>query len=145
MSDFFKETYEDAFNLLCGELLGEGIHRKVFACRIRRDLVVKVEDDTKVNRSFANAFESRFWGDYQHAPAVAKWLAPVEYMSPDGRILLQTRAEPIPWDFHLPDKLPGFLTDVKRENFGLIEGRLVCLDYSSTVLDAGTRLKKAYW
>lgn len=25
------ECFEDAFNLLCGALLGEGVHRKVFA------------------------------------------------------------------------------------------------------------------
>ena len=43
-------TYEDAFNLLCGKLLGEGIHRKVFECRLRDDLVVKVEPARRPSR-----------------------------------------------------------------------------------------------
>ena len=55
-------VYEDAFNMLCGDLLGEGIHRKVFECKIRPDLVVKVESDT-TSRYFANVLEMKFWCD----------------------------------------------------------------------------------
>ncbi|MBG6194786.1 hypothetical protein IWQ52_002300 [Labrenzia sp. EL_159] len=54
-------------------------------------------------------------------------------------------ADPVPASFELPDKLPTFLTDIKRENFGLFDGRLVCIDYATTIMDASTRLKKADW
>ena len=137
-------TFEDAFNLLCGKLLGEGIHRKVFECRIRPDLVVKVEHDTDW-RYFANVLEMRFWDDHQYFDKVAQWLAPCEYMSPDGRILLQRRTLPIVDSSALPAQLPAFLSDVKVDNFGILDGRLVCVDYAMTIPNPSTRLKKVDW
>lgn len=136
-------TFEDAFNLLCGKLIGEGIHRKVYECRIRPDLVVKVENDDY--RYFANVLEDKFWADNQHYAKVARWLAPCEYLSPDGRILLQRRADPIGRGTKLPDKLPAFLTDVKRSNFGLLNGKLVCVDYAMVLQNPSVRERKADW
>lgn len=137
-------TYEDAFNLLCGKLLGEGIHRKVFECRLRDDLVVKVEAETDW-RYFANVLEMRFWNDHEHYKKVADWLAPCEYLSPDGRILLQRRVSPIIERSVLPEQVPAFLSDLKPENFGMLDGRLVCLDYALTIPNPSTRLKKVDW
>ena len=137
-------THEEAFNLLCDKMIGEGIHRKVFSCRIRDDLVVKVETDNDW-REFANAQEMKFWCDNQYAKDVAKWLAPCEYMSPDGRIMLQKRTQPLRDSDKLPDKLPGFLTDVKRDNFGFLNGKLVCHDYAITINTPSLRLKRADW
>lgn len=115
-------TYEDAFNLLCGKLLGEGIHRKVFECRLRDDLVVKVESEENW-RYFPNVLEMRFWNDHEHYKKVADWLAPCEYMSPDGRILLQRKASPIVDRSALPEQVPAFLSDLKPENFGMLDER----------------------
>lgn len=134
-------AFEDAFNLLCGDKLGEGIHRTVFACRLRPDLVVKVETSGEW-RYFANVQEMKFWNDHEHREAVAKWLAPCEYLSPDGRILLQQRVEPLRATDAMPDKLPAFLTDIKRDNFGLLGGRLVCTDYAMTIPNPNLRLRK---
>lgn len=72
--------------MVCGEKLGEGIHRTVYACKIKPELVVKVETDDM--RYFANVLEMRFWNDHEHYSKVADWLAPCEYLSPDGRILM---------------------------------------------------------
>lgn len=146
MGEFRTATYEDAFNLLCGKQLGEGIHRKVFECRLRDDLVVKVEDDGEnFWRFFANAHEMRFWNDHRDYQPVAKWLAPCRYLSPDGRILLQDRCESITRAYELPEKMPSFLTDFKRENFGWLGGNLVCLDYATAIPNPNIRLKKAHW
>ena len=139
-----KPTFEDAFNLLCGKLLGEGIHRKVFECRLRPDLVVKVESETNW-RYFANVLEMQFWSDHQYFDKVAQWLAPCDYLSPDGRILLQRRALPIVDTSALPAQLPAFLGDVKANNFGMLDGRLVCVDYAMTIPNPSTRLKKVDW
>lgn len=136
-------AYEDAFNMLCGREIGAGIHRTVFECKIRPDLVVKVEAGER--RYFANVLEMKFWDDHAHHSATAKWLSPCEYMSPDGRILLQKRADPLPSDEPLPAKLPAFLPDVKRDNFGLLDGRLVCIDYAMTIPSPSLRLKKVDW
>ncbi len=138
--------FEEAFNLLCGDVLGTGIHRKVYTCRIRPDLVVKVDlDEDKIERSFANVHEYSFWEDYKEVAGVKQWLAPCEMLSPDGRILLQKRAEPIPASYKLPAKLPAFLTDTKRSNYGLLNGKLVCVDYALVVMNPETKLRKATW
>lgn len=136
-------TFEDAFNLLCGPLLGEGIHRKVFECKLLPDLVVKVENDDY--RYFANVMEMKFWCDHEHYPRISTYLAPCTHLSPDGRILLQKRVDPIPQGFTLPTHLPSFLSDFKRENFGLLDQKLVCVDYAMTIPNPSLRLKKVDW
>lgn len=129
--------------MVCGEKLGEGIHRTVYACKIKPELVVKVETDDM--RYFANVLEMRFWNDHEHYSKVADWLAPCEYLSPDGRILMMKRAAKIPDDMKMPETIPTFLTDLKRENFGLIDGRIVCVDYAMTIPNPSTRLKQVFW
>jgi hypothetical protein len=136
-------VHEDAFNLMCGQLLGAGIHRKVFACRIDLNLVVKVEIPNDW-RSFANVKEMEFWNEYRDMPKVAKWLAPCEFLSPDGRILLQKRAQPVEAK-DLPEKMPNFLTDFKVANFGRIDGQIVCVDYAWHTLKASLRESKVVW
>lgn len=114
-------TFEDAFNLLCGEVLGHGIHRKVFACRLRDDLVVKVEDnDGSEWRRFANVLEIEFWHQFQDYDKVGRWLAPCEHLSPDGRILLQKRVSPLPLDYELPRKMPTFPDRLQTEQLRLV-------------------------
>jgi hypothetical protein len=136
-------VFEDAFNMLCGKKLGEGIHREVFECKLRPELVVKVENDTY--RYFANVQEMKFWNDHEHYAKVSQWLAPCEFLSPDGRILLQRRASALAYNETMPDKVPAFLSDFKRENYGRIDGRLVCVDYAMTIPSPNVRLKKAIW
>lgn len=137
-------SFEDAFNLLCGNKIGGGIHRTVFECRLRPDLVVKVEDSGDW-RYFANVHEMKFWSDNQYTPKIAKWLTPCEFLSPDGRVLLQRRVEPLRSTDKLPDKIPSFLTDVKRDNFGILDGNVVCFDYAMTIPSPSLRQKKVEW
>lgn len=138
-----KAAFEGAFNLLCGDLLGEGIHRKVFECRIDPTLVVKVETDEH-HRSFANVMEHKNWSENELYKPVSSWLAPVVAISPCGLVMLQKRVEPLR-ESELPEKLPAFLTDTKRANFGLYEGRVVACDYSFLITTISARLKKAEW
>lgn len=135
-------AFEDFFNLACGKLLGQGIHRKVFECRLRPDLVVKVEID-EVFRFFANVHEMTF---YNHASYDAqRWLAKPDLLSPDGRILLMERVMPVMHHSDLPTEVPEFLTDIKVENFGWVQDgdtrRLVCVDYA-LVRDRKPSMKK---
>lgn len=137
------DTYKDCFHLLCGKKLGSGIHRDVFECKLRKDLVVKVENSDL--RYFANVFESRFWDENQYYKPVSQWLAPCEFLSPDGRILLQRKASPIFDESQLPEKLPSFLTDLKMANFGMLDGRVVCVDYAMYIGRVSARMTKARW
>jgi hypothetical protein len=112
------EVYADCFNMMCGKLLGSGVSRKVFECKLRPELVVKVEEGDYPE--FANVKEMLYWGE---APDDLKqWLAPCEFLSPNGRILLQQRVSPLPLDYVMPEKMPRSLTDFKPENFGLFQG-----------------------
>lgn len=129
--------------MLCGDKIGEGIHRTVYQCRLRDDLVVKVESQEL--RFFANVMEDKFWADNLSYEKISQWLAPCEFLSPDARIMLQKRTQPIRDTDDIPDKIPSFLTDVKRENFGWLNGRLVCHDYAFVITNPSVRLKKIDW
>jgi len=138
-----ETIHEEAFNLLCGDLIGEGESRRVFECKIRPDLVVKVEEADF--RIFANVIEQKLFDDTKDIQAISKWLAPCEFLSPDGRILLQRKCDPVPSSFKLPDKVPEFLGDLKRENFGVLGKKLVCVDYGIYFSTISTKLVKAGW
>ena len=141
-----KRLFADAFNLLCyGDKIGSGSFRDVWQCRLDSKMVVKVERDDTQWRNFHNIHEAKFWSDNEHYEKVSKWLAPVEYVSPDGFILIQRKVEPIPKDYKLPEKLPAFLTDIKPSNFGLLDGKLVCIDYGLNNSNPSLKLTKANW
>jgi hypothetical protein len=131
--------FEEAFNLLCGDLLGEGIHRKVFTCKIDETLVVKLETG---HGTFSNAAEWRNWQDCSYAPKWNKWLAPCVAISPLGTVLLQKRCAPIRQTDTLPEGMPNFLTDVKAANFGWLNGLLVCHDYPQINTSLSDKLRK---
>lgn len=134
--------YEEFFNLICGELLGEGIHRKVFECRIDPTIVIKIEQD---HSTFANIREWQAWTDCQYYKPVADWLAPCVDISPNGTVMFQKRIASLSRNDKLPEQLPRFLTDVKPQNFGWLDGRIVCHDYPQMITTASTKLRKVEW
>ena len=125
------EVKEDAFNLLCGRLIGSGMTRKVFHCNIRDDVVIKVEAE-EVRSHFQNLQEWLVWNRIC-GTAFEKWFAPVIEISPNGRVLVMAKTEPL-GILELPKKMPVFLTDFKPENFGRYKGNVVCHDYGSHLL-----------
>lgn len=140
-------TFKDAFNLLCGAKLGEGISRTVFEHRLDKRYVVKVEDNPM--KVWANIKEWMFWQEYGHRDDISKWLAPCLDISENGRVLIQQRALLIQDKSEVPDTLPRFLTDVKYDNFGWIveEGcrRLVCVDYAMVYVHPSSKLQTVFW
>lgn len=57
------------------------------------------------------------------------------------------RTHPIPPGSY-PDRMPAFLTDMKRTNYGLIGKQVVCHDYGTNLLmqmGLTKRMKKADW
>jgi hypothetical protein len=149
-----SEAFEEAFNLLCGEQIGYGMSRKVFACALLPDCVVKVETD---GHRFQNVIEWETWNFVQWTPA-SRWFAACKWISPNGKVLIQERTRPAGHG-DLPEKVPVWFTDLKRDNWGMAKARnrdgspgrewLVCHDYgTSLALQEGTttkRLKKADW
>ena len=119
-------VWTDFVRLFLGKFLGSGVSREVYELAINRELVVKIERA----RGFQNVLEWRTWNDLKHTD-YAQYLAPCEAISPCGTVLLMRRARPLP-----PEKentpLPSFLSDFKHRNYGMLEGRVVCVDYGDT-------------
>jgi hypothetical protein len=146
----FTEAYEDAFSMLCGTQLGRGMSRTVFHCTLLPDCVVKVETE---HSTFQNVLEWQTWCTVQHTDH-SEWFAPCEWISPNGKVLIQRRTFPV-GPAHLPTKMPAWFTDFKVQNYGMIPrkgkqpARLVCHDYgTSLALQEGTttrRMKAPMW
>lgn len=127
MSSVNKKCFEDAFNMLCGRLMSSGSTRHVYEFALDPDrYVVKVENENP-RHAYQNVIESMVW-DLARDKNVEKWFAPVKLLSPEGRVLIQRRTTPAR-DSELPNKLPGFLSDFKPENYGMLDGKFVCHDY----------------
>ena len=66
-----KRIFEDTFNMLCGALISDaGAFRQVFECKLRPDLVAKVERNSEMP-SCANIFEQYFWDTNKDDPRIA--------------------------------------------------------------------------
>jgi len=146
VSEIFQPNLiaHDLFELLTGgDLLGRGISRHVFTYRLDDRLVIKFENED----SFQNTYEWQVW-NHVKMTALSKWFAPVERISPCGRILIQRRTKPLENDRKLPSQIPAFFTDTKIENWGLLNGKPVCHDYGyHLMLEKGMnkRMRKAEW
>lgn len=127
--------------MVAGEKLGSGIARTAYVNLLDSTKVVKIED---VSCSFQNVLEWETWQRIQHTKH-ARWFAPCFSISPCGMVLIQGRTTT---PSRYPPKVPAFLTDLKRSNYGSYKGRFVCHDYGMTLLMENgmtTRMRKASW
>lgn len=148
--EFFNSNTltRDLFGVMVGERIGYGIGREVFEIRGDSSKVIKFEASSG---SFQNIIEWETWRDILGTDQ-EKWLAPCVRISANGAILIMERTAPLPPRFKLPARVPAFLCDFKRENYGLINNRLVCHDYGTNLacrLGAGKAMrplgKKLSW
>lgn len=132
------EDTNGLFEFMAGREIGRGDHRTVYAFKPNTNLVLKYEH----NPGRCNAMEYEFFRAAIGSEA-EKWLAPVIDISPCSRWLLMARTEPV---LNYPDRIPVFLNDMNRANYGLYEGRFVCHDYGSApFFSHQTKMKKAEW
>ena len=135
----------DLYQLMCGKWLGGGIGRGVYVLGVDPSLVIKVET---VGRSFQNVTEWEVWDDLVRADTDAMdWFAPCHYISPCGTILIQARTTPLAKS-QAPKKVPAFFTDLKYQNFGMYDGRVVAHDYGFhkfVALGSKCKLQRAQW
>lgn len=126
------QQYE-AVNMLCGDSLGEGIHRLVFRQRFDDGLVVKVAKNSDGVR--ANIEEFNTWRHVEFSENASKWFAKCLDISDYGTILIQAYIPPLPSGTY---KIPTFFTDLKRDNFGITKDgeipHVVCRDYGMHLL-----------
>jgi hypothetical protein len=134
----------DLYSMVTGKLLGVGASRTVFDFMPDPTLVIKFET---VGGSFDNVMEWDIWENCQYDKRLAKWLAPCHMISPCGSILLQKKTTPVSIE-QLPKKIPRFFTDLKHQNWGMLDGRPVCHDFANHLAYAGGtlhQLVKADW
>ena len=121
----------ELINLILGEYIGSSCHRDVYEHATKEDWVVKIQNSEK----FSNIIEFEIWCLVQYTK-YSKWFARCEWMSENGKVLIQQRLEPITKNnMHLiPDKIPHFFCDIKASNFGFLNGQLVCHDYDYSLV-----------
>lgn len=146
-------TFRQAFDLLCDEMIGRGMSRNVFSSKILPDCVIKVEEGSG---QFQNVIEWETWQRVKDTPA-SRWFAACKWISPNGTLLVMERTRP-PGMGDYPEKMPVFLCDFKRANFGLSQlpdvktgkptNTFVCHDYGTNLLfenGMSKRLRAANW
>jgi hypothetical protein len=123
------EIVTDMFDLICGDYVGGGTFRDVYAYQLDDKFVVKIENPQAQGDNWA---EWRLWHAVKHhTDGSAKMFAECTWISPGGRILLQRRTQPLHTKPKLiPEKIPAYFTDIKEANFGWIGNQLTCHDYS---------------
>lgn len=132
----------ELFNTICNKKIGGGMSREVFSSKLLPNSVIKCESGQRI---FQNQFEWEIWQNIGYSALGKKWLAPCEWISPCGSVLIMKKTTPA---VKYPDKMPAFLTDFKHTNYGMYKGRLVCHDYGTAhFLNVGLtkRMKKADW
>lgn len=132
---------EDIADYLLDDELGVGLQRRVFKKYQSNDSVIKLEANP-----CQNITEYEVW-DKVKDTEFAKWFAPVLGISEYGHLLEMVRTRPVRIE-EMPQKIPAFFTDMKIENWGMLDGRIVCHDYGIHLLiEKGLtkRMIKAKW
>ena len=112
-------------NYIKGKYLGSGAYREVFVFALDPKFVVKI---AKHGGREVNLLENRIWWEICYQKTLARWFAPVISCSEAGKYLIQKRVDMIPKKEY-PKELPGFFTDTKYGNFGLLDNKFVCFDF----------------
>ena len=129
-----KRTY---FCILGVKLEAKGITRIVF---LVSRFAIKIPNHRYGHRHFlqgcyANWSERKFCKDFKNADYpenMYQYVAPSYFCSWFGLFQIQARCEPYNEDLTEKEKeffKPLCWGDNKKENFGILKGRLVCLDY----------------
>ena len=134
---------EELFKLLVDKKIGTGVYRTVYSLKFSDTKVIKVANDEQ--GEVENAREAVLWEDLkQYYPKISKWFAQVYMYSNTGKYLIQEKVI-FPDKKKYPKKLPSFFSDTKYSNFGLLNGRWVCVDFGCFNIRHSDRLKKVNW
>lgn len=146
--NFRSIAARDLYQMIVGDRFGGGAARQVYAYLPNpTDTVIKIEEG---GASFQNVLEWETWHTLKESPWGKRWLAPCIRISSCGLYLLQQRTHPPGPNFKWPKSLPWVLTDRKKQNFGVLKGRLVCHDYGTLHVGLAHgaplgRMGKAHW
>lgn len=129
-----------------GDFVGKGLSRRVYMFAPDKRFVIKVDTEDK---RYQNMREVLIWREVEREHhKLMKWFAPVEFCSPRGDFILMRRTKPVSVD-DLKRRLkraPNFFNDLKCQNWGELDGRIVCHDYGIASLAlTDSKLTKCRW
>lgn len=138
--------FSGLFDCVAGPFIGEGCQRRVYETNelFATPMVIKI---AREDGKYQNMAEYETWITAKDSKN-AKWLAPVHYVADNGSVLIMARTSPVSETDRMPRRVPSFLTDLKRDNWGWLDGRLVCHDYginNSVDLGVVQPMKAALW
>jgi hypothetical protein len=125
--------------------LGSGLYRTVFGIWDSEKWVMKVANSAE--GADANRDEWQVWCYLRERHKSNRLLAPCLGISDDGSVLLMRRTT-ICNEAQVPKRVPVWMTDLKVQNWGMMDGRAVCHDYSTHLIMENTcsdKTKKARW
>lgn len=144
-----ESVNSDLIKMFIGKHIGSGYYRSVFEFNPSPDkYVVKIEhNDTNCNTNEFLIWEEVSWlvGDLAW---VKDWFAPILYMSPNGKILIQERTSMYSsGGQEYPNEVPDFFSDVKLDNFGWLNKKFVCHDYGfiNRFIKYNKKFRKIKW
>lgn len=150
--DKIHENLNSSYGLLetfVGDYLGSGVYRDVYVNNLNKKQVIKIAKDGY--GAVANMKEFDIWcevvGFKNGLQWVKDWFCPVVSLSSNGAILIMERTFDKPGK-KKPDKIPAFLFDTHKGNFGWLGNRFVCHDYASIPFFRDTvkkKMKKSYF
>lgn len=153
VGDLLASSHRELACLLCDELIGQGMSRKVFSSLLLPDCVIKVEER---GGFFQNVIEWETWNRVVNTNH-SKWFAQCKWISRNGQVLVMERTRPAAPN-EIPDKLPVYLADFKPSNFGISmvprfginknKGKFVCHDYGTNLLferGMSNTTRKVHW
>lgn len=125
------------------QLIGMGLTRDVYHYSTQPNLVIKVERNNNRRNSFQNVKEYLFTKELEYCEEI-KHIAKTIDISENGKYIIQEYARDVTddeWTKFIADVSPSFLTDLKRENVGVIDDRIVVRDYGSSIMTNRFKMK----
>lgn len=154
--DDVKMSYIDDVNLILKEIsnilidkpIDSGAYRNVYEVDSLfggDQYVLKIEN----GNGFQNIMEWNLWNELNYDKELSKWFAPCLKISEHGKVLIQRKTSPLTEkDIAKFDKIPEYLTDTKKSNYGMIGRQLVCHDYgliNISMIMSKAKMKKPEW
>ena len=136
--ELHPDQLRELAEFVLGKRLGGGMSREVFLNRADNNTVIKVENYADHKQ---NVMEWLVWNQFQNVKGIGKWLCPCHSMSHSGTFLVMERARDLE-PHEMPKRVPSFISDVKLENFGMLNGKVVLRDYGTITLALGVKMVK---
>lgn len=137
--------FKGIHDLVIGKKLGSGFSRDVYEWVPDNTSVIKVAKNYRGIE--ANIIEFNTWETLQLKDSLydnaRKWFAPCLEISGCGKYLRMSKTEPLR-PHEAPTVIPSFVTDLKIDNIGWLDGRVVFHDYGIHLfIEDAIKLKKA--